>query len=54
MHDPIKHQVLEHALQLIALARPLVARVARRDADLGRQLRRALSSVALNVAEGFA
>jgi len=54
MHGPIKHQVLEHALQVIELARPLVARVGRKDADLARQLRRALSSVALNVAEGFA
>ena len=45
------HQPLEHALEIITLARPLVEAVARRDRDLGAQLRRALSSIALNLAE---
>jgi len=45
------HQPLEHALEVITLARPLVEAVARKDRDLGAQLRRALSSVALNIAE---
>ena len=45
------HQPLEHALHIIELARPLVEVVTRRDRDLGGQLRRALSSVALNLAE---
>src|SRR5687768_15870051 len=45
------HQPLEHALDVITLARPLVEAVARRDRDLGAQLRRALSSIALNIAE---
>ena len=45
------HQPLEHALEVITLARPLVEAVARRDRDLGAQLRRALSSIALNIAE---
>jgi four helix bundle protein len=45
------HQPLEHALEVITLARPLVEAVGRRDRDLGAQLRRALSSIALNIAE---
>jgi four helix bundle protein len=40
-------------LETITLLQPDVARVARADSDLGRQLRRALASVPLNVAEGF-
>jgi four helix bundle protein len=45
------HQPLEHALEVITLARPLVEAVGRRDRELGSQLRRALSSIALNIAE---
>jgi four helix bundle protein len=43
--------VLEHALAVITLGRPLVETIARRDRELASQLRRALSSVALNLAE---
>jgi four helix bundle protein len=39
------------SLEVIAALRPVVARVARHDRSLADQLRRALSSVALNVAE---
>ena len=39
-------------LETITLLRPLAARIARADADLGRQMRRAQASIALNVAEG--
>jgi four helix bundle protein len=54
MHTHPRQDVVEHAVQVIALARPLVEAVARRDRELGSQLRRALSSVALNLAEGLA
>ena len=40
-------------LETIALLRPMIGRIERRDRDLGRQLRRAASSVALGVAEGM-
>ena len=39
-------------LGVIATMRPMVAAIERKDADLGRQLRRAAASVVLNVAEG--
>jgi four helix bundle protein len=51
MRNHLHQQPLEHALQVITLARGLVEAVARRDRDLGAQLRRALSSIALNIAE---
>jgi len=40
------------ALEIVAAVDPLVDRIRRRDPDLGKQLRKALSSIPLNLAEG--
>ncbi|MFI5300332.1 MAG: four helix bundle protein, partial [Polyangiales bacterium] len=40
-------------LEIVAASRPLLVQIERRDRDLGRQLRRAVASVALNLAEGM-
>ena len=45
-------RIYEDMLQAISMMRPRVAAIERRDPDLGRQLRRAASSVVLNIAEG--
>jgi four helix bundle protein len=53
VHTHLPQDVLEHAVQVIALVRPLVEGIARRDRELASQVRHALSSVALNLAEGL-
>jgi len=53
MHNPSRQLLLDSILQLVEQARPLVEAVAKRDRDLASQIRRALSSVALNAAEAF-
>jgi four helix bundle protein len=45
-------RIHDDMLHVIATMRTMLAAIERRDADLGRQLRRAASSVVLNLAEG--
>ena len=44
-------EIYPFILETISIVRPLSERIYREDSDLGRQLRRAQSSIALNVAE---
>ena len=48
-----RQELLHQILNVLRRARPFVEAVARKDRDLGAQLQRALSSIALNTAEGF-
>jgi len=45
-------KVYDTSLAVIAQLRPVLVDIERRDSDLGRQLRRALASVTLNISEG--
>ena len=45
-------KIYETSLEVIRLLRPCVDSIARSDADLARQMRRAMASVTLNIAEG--
>lgn len=45
-------RIYNNILRLVADLRPVIDRIAQHDPDLARQMRRALTSVPLNVAEG--
>ena len=45
-------RIYQDMLSVLAMMRPMVAAIEKRDPDLGRQLKRASSSVVLNMAEG--
>jgi four helix bundle protein len=47
-----RFHLLDYAIRAIETLRPVVVRIRQCDRDLGEQIRRALSSVALNIAEG--
>jgi four helix bundle protein len=49
---PPRFLVLDLTIRAIEVLRPTVARIRHHDRDLGEQLRRALCSCALNIAEG--
>ena len=48
---PLSSTLLDHAVTVAELARPLVEAIQRKDRDLASQVRRAVNSIALNVAE---
>src|SRR5512145_2750392 len=48
---PLSSTLLEHAVTVAELARPLVEAIQRKDRDLASQVRRAVNCIALNVAE---
>jgi four helix bundle protein len=51
-NTPPRFFVLELAIHSIEVLRPVVERIRRGDRDLGDQIRRSLSSIALDIAEG--
>ena len=53
MHTHLSQDPVEHAILIVSLLRPLAESISRKDRELSSQLRRAASSTALNLAEGF-
>jgi four helix bundle protein len=50
MRTPLRKEILDHVFHVIELVRPIVEAIGRRDRDLASQVRRAMSSVGLNLA----
>ena len=62
MYKPLRYDLLEEALLVVTLCRPLIEVIQRKDRDLASwffnhfsasQVRRAVSSISLNLAEAF-
>ena len=53
MNTTLRKQLLERIITIICNARPLIEAIGRKDRELESQLRPSLSSIPLNVAEGF-
>jgi four helix bundle protein len=53
LKQPLRYEVLEDAVAIVELARPLVEVINRKDRDLASQVRRAVSSITLNLGEAF-
>ncbi len=51
MHKTLSSSIVEHSISIAAMSRPLVDAIQRKDRDLASQVRRAISSIALNAAE---
>lgn len=51
MHKKLSTSIVEHAVGIAELSRPLIEAIQRRDKDLASQVRRAIASIALNAAE---
>ena len=45
-------KIYQDAIQLIRELQKVIVEIARHDADLGKQMKRAMTSIALNIAEG--
>jgi len=53
MNTTLRQQLLEQVLLIIQHARPQVEAIERKERELASQLKRSLSSIALNVSEAF-
>ena len=53
METTLRNQRVEQITAIIKRARPLVEAIGRKDDGLESQLRRSLTSIPLNIAEGF-
>ena len=53
MHTPTRQDLLDFTIHVTTMIRPLVETLERKDRSLGDQVKRAMDSASLNLAEGF-